>query len=332
MTTLTCVSKAFRGLVDDTTYDHPSSPRRSSGGSGTWTSLFFRRPSWTPPTSSPRGHDDDDDNDNDGKGRGGAEEDEKDETTGETTTRQRDDGVEDKTGVYGTATLIWWELWKRDYAWIVWDVGREALRRSLRTSLLRDTPWECPAIVLSFLTNRRLHSSSSSASEEDEEERRAFRTLFLHGDDHHHHHHGGRKSMKEFYFTFGRTWLGYTIAGRATYKCLVVDRLCIDIDDDEDEDDDDGDDDDNDHHSNGEMMTTTTTHRRHRRYRSSFREGTRWLKGGCGLVRPPPGGNTNHVEGRRTMTAEEDGDHDDDDMDASSSTSTSSLSQLVLKK
>ena len=80
------------------------------------------------------------------------------------------------------------------------------------TSLLRETPWECPTTILSFLTNLRLHSisssPSSSTSEEDEEEWCRFRTSFLHGD----HDHGDGGSMKEFCFTFGCTWLGYIYA------------------------------------------------------------------------------------------------------------------------
>lgn len=88
-------------------------------------------------------------------------------------------------GTNEIARAIWKTLWYRDYAWIVdaWDVGREAVTRSLRSSS-RSTPG-----------SERVISSASFGD-----------VIFT----------------REFYFRFGVSYMNFVLAGQYTPKrCLV---------------------------------------------------------------------------------------------------------------
>ena len=111
-----------------------------------------------------------------------------------------------------TAILIWKALFQRDFAWILsdWQIGREALVRSLRIGC--DRP---PRRSGDSTRSEVLRHVLSAVVESGNDELRSVdvdsvgSTFPL-------------SAMKDFYFIFAETWLNYTIAGcNSTEKCLI---------------------------------------------------------------------------------------------------------------
>ena len=103
-----------------------------------------------------------------------------------------------------TATLIWKELFERDYAWILkdWHIGKEALQRSIDLLTLEESQYISPRNSGAVMN----HILSIAGGKFNQHEM----------------HYPPIVSMKEFYFTFAESWLNYTIAGcNSTKKCLI---------------------------------------------------------------------------------------------------------------
>lgn len=133
---------------------------------------------------------------------------------GEVETSAAEDPAEE--GTYrssgNTAILIWKALFRRDFAWILsdWQIGREALVRSLRIGCDRH-----PRRAGDSMRSEVLRHVLSAIAESGNDGLRSIdidsvgSTFPL-------------SSMKEFYFVFAETWLNYSIAGcNSTDKCLI---------------------------------------------------------------------------------------------------------------
>ena len=121
-----------------------------------------------------------------------------------------EDGTYRSTG--NTALLIWKALFQRDFAWILsdWQIGREALVRSLRIGGGRP-----PRRAGDSIRSEVLRHVLSAIAESGNDDLRSIDVGSV----------GSSfplSSMKEFYFVFAETWLNYTIAGcNSTEKCLI---------------------------------------------------------------------------------------------------------------
>lgn len=135
--------------------------------------------------------------------------------------------VDDETvGECGDSTslLLWKELWKRDYAWIIseWDVGQEALIRSMGQTGDIDLSKRKSRFQRMSSVFKHLESSMVENSIDEEDllpcSDRKYDLTFGDSDEVKATH----LSMKDFYFIFGQTWMNYTLAGQSTSsRCLV---------------------------------------------------------------------------------------------------------------
>jgi len=123
--------------------------------------------------------------------------------------------------------LLWKELWKRDFAWVVreWDVGKQALARSMGLpSGMENLSDNCGSQTRKMASIfKHLQSSVVEKRSSDESAPIIFGGK---GGINHTERYGGigrdRMPMKDFYFMFGESWLNYTLAGQNTSaRCLV---------------------------------------------------------------------------------------------------------------
>mmetsp|Transcript_26745 Transcript_26745/g.79006 ORF Transcript_26745/g.79006 Transcript_26745/m.79006 type:complete len:570 (-) Transcript_26745:107-1816(-) len=145
--------------------------------------------------------------------------------------------VDDETlGEDGNSTslLLWKELWRRDYAWVVceWDVGKQALSRSM--GFTSDSPSSTSdKLKCQRMSSVFKHLESSIVDDIIDEDvkssccgRSSLQTIDVTGNAKLSEGEVEVKvthmSMKDFYFTFGQAWLNYTLAGQnSNSRCLI---------------------------------------------------------------------------------------------------------------
>jgi len=109
-----------------------------------------------------------------------------------------DDSKERSSSKNNLATMIWWMMWKRDYACLItdWKIGTHAALRSFSNTT------NCPPTVKNMLVDT---FNNGNIIEHDQNK-----------------NHDSSMSMKTFYFLFSQSWLEYVIAGHASTSCCLM--------------------------------------------------------------------------------------------------------------